>query len=388
VTPSLASYFCHDTLLGFDVSSRGEHESQAIPPKSSRAECIGVIRGAPQQATAGLVADALSWCGVSVEQMMPSEGPLDGGVAVVLFSTENDMQTCFALSVSKGLCIYDACGCRWPLSCEPASGLTAQQAPVKKGIYNMTDGYKEASLSNCIPAWSPPWPRASNLWDEPHYVHEPQSLSLFAGLQQHVPGDQLKLPDAQMLQRSVSDNGSDATDNSTRTPDSKQEILDNDSLTGSPSTRRGGRWKSAGWGTNLAERYGCKDDAAPTTMMIRNVPCRFRQQELLNIIDGMGFERTYDFFYLPMDSRKNANLGYAFINFREPEAAARCQASLDKYMFKTTNSSKACIVKAADIQGIYNNLKHYRKSILNPSSVQKPFYVLPKGFHWSMLDDQ
>jgi hypothetical protein len=313
--------------------------------------------------------------------MMPSDGPLDSGVAVVLFASENDRHTCFALSDTKNLGVYDACGWRWPLTCEPAYGQDSHQtppAPDQNDIFNVTDTYTDDGLINCIP----PWPPVSNTWGDTSNMTEPLSLNLFGGLQQHVQGDRFKMGDGQ-----IQDNASDATDRSTRTPDSKQEMLDHDSVTGSPAARGRGRWKSVGWGPNLAERYGNKEDLPATTMMIRNIPCRFRQQELMSIIDGMGFERSYDFFYLPMDSRKNANLGYAFINFEKPEVAARCQGMLDKYMFKSTNSSKACIVKAADIQGIFNNLKHYRKSILNPSSVHKPFYILPKGFQWSMLEE-
>lgn len=381
VTPSMASYFCHDALPSLEVASQSEHKARDTSLKSLMASRLVVIRGAPPHTTAQHIADALAWCGVSVEQMMPAEGLLEGGVAVVLLPSELEMQTCLSLNSTEGLGVYDACGWRWPLSCEPAYSQESQPAQ-EAGARIRTNTYQAHDLTEVIP----PWPLTSNgCWSgAPSDRREPVSLTLFGGLQQDVQGDNhFKLPDSL-----IQDNASDATDRSTRTPDSKQETLDHESLTGSPGNSRGrGRWKSNSWGPNLAERYGSKDSLPVTTMMIRNIPCRFRQVELMSIIDEMGFEKTYDFFYLPMDSRKNANLGYAFINFESQEVALACQASLDQYMFKTTNSSKACIVKPADIQGIYNNLKHYRKSILNPTSIHKPYYTVPEGFQWSMLDE-
>ena len=56
-----------------------------------------------------------------------------------------------------------------------------------------------------------------------------------------------------------------------------------------------------------------------TTMMIRNVPNKMSKAALLKLINRR-HAGTYDFFYLPIDSRNRdkCNLGYAFINFRDP----------------------------------------------------------------------
>merc|ERR1719262_584888 len=50
---------------------------------------------------------------------------------------------------------------------------------------------------------------------------------------------------------------------------------------------------------NLAGMYN--EDEPPTTMMIRNVPGRYSQNDLMMDLQDLGFAGTYDFLYIPMD---------------------------------------------------------------------------------------
>jgi hypothetical protein len=51
-----------------------------------------------------------------------------------------------------------------------------------------------------------------------------------------------------------------------------------------------------------------------TTIMIKNIPNKYSQSMLLDLIDKQ-HRMHYDFFYLPIDFKNKCNMGYAFINF-------------------------------------------------------------------------
>eukprot|EP00438_Fugacium_kawagutii_P034564 Skav216757 [mRNA] locus=scaffold3303:12117:15736:- [translate_table: standard] len=51
-----------------------------------------------------------------------------------------------------------------------------------------------------------------------------------------------------------------------------------------------------------------------TTVMLRNLPNNYTRDMFLSLLDEEGLSGLYDFVYLPMDFRRDANLGYAFVN--------------------------------------------------------------------------
>jgi len=102
-----------------------------------------------------------------------------------------------------------------------------------------------------------------------------------------------------------------------------------------------------------------------TSVMIRNVPCGINLDSAMQILESLGFSGTYDFLYLPMNSKKNANLGYFFVNFIKPEDAQRCSEHLTGESFGCGLSAKRCEVSAAHIQG-YSSMSSFfkRKAVL------------------------
>ncbi|XP_060963199.1 protein MEI2-like 7 [Cannabis sativa] len=97
-----------------------------------------------------------------------------------------------------------------------------------------------------------------------------------------------------------------------------------------------------------------------TTVMIRNIPNRFRRSDLIKVLDDhckTCSDSKYNFLYLPMDfnkywnSKTNTNLGYGFVNFTSPEGAWSFFESFHKFSWSTSyDCNKVCEVTLAKIQ--------------------------------------
>mmetsp|Transcript_33357 Transcript_33357/g.72874 ORF Transcript_33357/g.72874 Transcript_33357/m.72874 type:complete len:755 (-) Transcript_33357:27-2291(-) len=112
---------------------------------------------------------------------------------------------------------------------------------------------------------------------------------------------------------------------------------------------------------NLGDRF--RDRGVPdrvTTLMVRNVPNRYDRATLMLELDELGFEGTYNFLYLPIDSWTGYNVGYAFVNFDEPKDAFHCMKVVDGYEFKRHRlwKKRLAVVSVAHIQGLEQNLAH------------------------------
>lgn len=126
---------------------------------------------------------------------------------------------------------------------------------------------------------------------------------------------------------------------------------------------------------NLEREYSDSHEGPPTTMMVRNIPNRYTQKELIREMESLGFAGTYDFVYLPMDKATMGNVGYAFVNFVNHESARRCMEVFDQYMFKKHRSkarAKIATVSVAHIQGLEANLRHYSHSVVGGMVTVRP----------------
>jgi hypothetical protein len=89
-----------------------------------------------------------------------------------------------------------------------------------------------------------------------------------------------------------------------------------------------------------------------TTMMITNIPCRFGQEAICDAIHSVGFESKYDFVHIPRrNTTHDGNIGYAFVNFTDPNVAEAFKEAFDNYQFTGSKSNKRCEVKQAHYQG-------------------------------------
>lgn len=120
---------------------------------------------------------------------------------------------------------------------------------------------------------------------------------------------------------------------------------------------------------DLAAKFSKASTEAPaTTMMIRNIPNRYNQRELIKELENLGFAETFDFFYAPIDTGTMGNVGYAFVNFIEQSWAERCCELMSGYTFKKHQHKmrvKVASVSVAHIQGLEANLRHYENAAVN-----------------------
>ncbi|CAF2090339.1 BnaA06g33110D [Brassica napus] len=125
----------------------------------------------------------------------------------------------------------------------------------------------------------------------------------------------------------------------------------------------------------------CRDPR--TTLMIKNIPNKYSQKLLLNMLDNHCIhineaiteeERdehkahhdqpisSYDFVYLPMDFNNKCNVGYGFVNMTSPEAAWRLYKAFHRQRWEIFNSHKICQITYARVQGLEDLKEHFRSS--------------------------
>ncbi|EER18037.1 conserved hypothetical protein [Perkinsus marinus ATCC 50983] len=106
-----------------------------------------------------------------------------------------------------------------------------------------------------------------------------------------------------------------------------------------------------------------------TTVMLRNIPNKYTQRMLLDVIRAKGFDSEFNFFYLPIDFRNRCNMGYAFVNFVDHDVAMKFMNAFEGYKLEGFNSLKVCQTGFSRIQGLDANINHYRNSPVNYVSI-------------------
>lgn len=107
-----------------------------------------------------------------------------------------------------------------------------------------------------------------------------------------------------------------------------------------------------------------------TTVMVRNIPNNCTRDMLLELIDSEGFSGQYDFFYLPMDFSRRANLGYAFVNLVNPQATSSFWKAFDGFSRWTMPTAKVCEIGwSGPHQGLAAHIERYKNSPVMHASV-------------------
>jgi len=97
-----------------------------------------------------------------------------------------------------------------------------------------------------------------------------------------------------------------------------------------------------------------------TTLVVRNIPARYTQQDLLNAVwvpDG-----SFDFLFLPHSFKLGHTMGYCFINFSSTSHAQAFHHQWHRAILPGGSRAKPLDIHAARFQGLYENLKYLSTS--------------------------
>eukprot|EP00929_Paragymnodinium_shiwhaense_P008824 TRINITY_DN11279_c0_g1_i2.p1 TRINITY_DN11279_c0_g1~~TRINITY_DN11279_c0_g1_i2.p1 ORF type:complete len:219 (-),score=44.94 TRINITY_DN11279_c0_g1_i2:475-1131(-) len=100
-----------------------------------------------------------------------------------------------------------------------------------------------------------------------------------------------------------------------------------------------------------------EDEQLMTSVMIRNLPSRATEEEIMEKVDSIGFCGTYDFFFLPRRSNGyqgghgRVNQGYAFINFKSASVTLCFLETVAKANLMLRASPKVLNACYARVQG-------------------------------------
>ncbi|KAB1207707.1 Protein MEI2-like 4 [Morella rubra] len=100
-----------------------------------------------------------------------------------------------------------------------------------------------------------------------------------------------------------------------------------------------------------------------TTLMIKNIPNKYTSKMLMAAIDER-HPGTYDFIYLPIDFKNKCNVGYAFINMKDPGMIVPFYQAFNGKKWEKFNSEKVASLAYARIQGIAALIAHFQNSSL------------------------
>lgn len=119
-----------------------------------------------------------------------------------------------------------------------------------------------------------------------------------------------------------------------------------------------------------------------TTALLRNIACRFMEEDVCATLDALGFRGHYDSVCVPRSRMMHSNLGYAFVKFSTSEYAKLCCKLCQGKVFGQSQTKKLCEVVPARIQGNVKSKDKGRKTPNQkgahvPAAATKPFSGTP-----------
>lgn len=114
---------------------------------------------------------------------------------------------------------------------------------------------------------------------------------------------------------------------------------------------------------DLQVRYRCDEIFAPedkTTLMLRGIPRSFTEEDFIHRIEAVTGGQFFDFIYLPWDTKRNANMGFAFVNCVEARVARELLSTIQSQTISFARDTQRPIVALfGHVQGLTLNVAHY-----------------------------
>merc|ERR1711953_382115 len=96
---------------------------------------------------------------------------------------------------------------------------------------------------------------------------------------------------------------------------------------------------------------------------MRNIPCEYTREELLELIDEHGYQGSYAFVYLPFDLKSQSNLGKAFIHFTTSSSYESFLDHFNGFSDWKVQSDKICEVSCSEsFNTLEDRIENYRNT--------------------------
>jgi len=115
-----------------------------------------------------------------------------------------------------------------------------------------------------------------------------------------------------------------------------------------------------------------------TSLMIRNLPKSYTEDIFLSQFENAFGTACVDFLYMPWNVKRDCNIGYAFVNFKEEAVALEFFLKNSCQRWTLEDASRPCCrIATAHVQGLAANLEHFVKMAVDlPQCRRDPIVYL------------
>jgi RNA recognition motif-containing protein len=110
--------------------------------------------------------------------------------------------------------------------------------------------------------------------------------------------------------------------------------------------------------------------------MMKNLPCEFHRDALVELLNHKGFSGQFDFVHLPVDFQTGSPLHYGFVNFVSSISAQKFLATFDGFGAWEVRKKKVARLVWSELQGLDANLDKYRNSSVMHAGIPEHFKPL------------